>query len=116
MDLLDKKDLPQNFEYPQFFLEFVMRNVKNIEPWKIIEGAELKNRYEGVINRYHKIELIPFARRIDNDDVACWDSNHSGSIVIIHDFASHGWEQRKVFDNFNDWMRSVEEDIKEYDL
>lgn len=39
--------------------------------------------------------VIPFARRDDNDDIACFEVGKGKSVQIIHDFASEGFEQRK---------------------
>ena len=114
MNLFDKNQLPENFEYPLNFLTFIGENHMDLEPWVIMEGDYLKKRYEGIIKRYHKKNLIPFARRIDNDDIACWDSNHLNMVVIIHDFASAGWEQRQIYNNFDEWMQSVKNDIQNY--
>jgi hypothetical protein len=30
-------------------------------------------------------------------------------VVIVHDFASEGWEARDEFGNFWDWFRSIVE-------
>lgn len=38
--------------------------------------------------------LIPFAKRDDNDDIACFELGKGESVIIIHDFASHGFEDR----------------------
>ena len=50
--------------------------------------------------RYPKRILIPFARRGDNDDVACFELNKGDEVQIIHDFASGGYEQRNTYKSF----------------
>jgi hypothetical protein len=54
--------------------------------------------------------LVPFARREDNDDVACWEPM-SPRVVVIHDFASPGFEDRGGFADFNGWLRQAVEDL-----
>jgi hypothetical protein len=50
---------------------------------------------------------VPFARRQDNDDVACWDSD-GHDVAVVHDFATPGWEQRgHRFPNFTAWLRKA---------
>ena len=57
----------------------------NIEPWWIIDGDRLRNRFAGLRERYRERSLVPFAIRQDNDDVACWDTI-VGNVAIVHDF------------------------------
>ncbi|MFF1019960.1 hypothetical protein ACFYLI_19220, partial [Proteus mirabilis] len=54
--------------------------------------------------RYPNRNIIPFAHREDNDDVACWDKNSRHQVIIIHDFASEGYEYVGKFDSFWDWL------------
>jgi hypothetical protein len=116
--LLRDDELPTGFEYPRQFLRIVELGLMDLEPWWILEGKLLRGRWEGIQKRYPARRLIPFARRQDNDDVACFDLD-SGNISIIHDFASPGWEQRgvgKEFPTVYDWLRRAMEDLIEFDL
>lgn len=63
--------------------------------------------------RFPDRKLIPFARREDNDDVACWDLV-AGDVVLIHDFSSPGYEQRKRYADFYGWLREAIEDLIEH--
>ena len=45
--------------------------------------------------RYPNRKLIPFAKRVDNDDTACFEIGKGSKVQLIHDFASEGFEQRK---------------------
>lgn len=70
----------------------------------------------GLGERFPKRRLVPFARRIDSDDIACWDIAQSDKkVFVIHDYASPGWEQREEFPEFNDWFRKAIEDLIEYE-
>jgi len=108
--LLSVEDLPPGFEYPREFVRIVQLGLTNLEPWRIIEGERLLNRLLGLRGRYPNRTLVPFARRQDNDDVACWDIDE-GNVAVIHDFASEGWEQRVEFPDFNSWLRQAVEDL-----
>jgi hypothetical protein len=46
--------------------------------------------------------------------VACWDTD-AGRLVIVHDFASPGWERRSEFPDFYEWLRQAIEDFIEFD-
>ncbi|GHF35346.1 hypothetical protein GCM10010218_15720 [Streptomyces mashuensis] len=113
IQLLVAAELPEGFTYPPQFIRVVELGLTNLEPWWILDGEQLRGRVRGLRERYPKRKLVPFARREDNDDVACWDLEH-GDVVIIHDFASAGWEQSRRFAHFNDWLRRAVEDLIEF--
>ncbi|MCT2387964.1 hypothetical protein [Erwinia pyrifoliae] len=113
--LLDKDELPQWFSYPVEFNRIIGQGLLDFDPWIILENDRLRTRYEGVKQRYPKRELIPFARREDNDDIACWEVNKGGRVIIIHDFSGEGYENVKEFEDFWSWLRSALEATIEYD-
>lgn len=113
---LHASDLPAGFTYPPAFGRIVELGLTDLEPWVLLEGVTLADRFDGLRKRYAKRRLVPFARRIDNDDVAAWDLDKEGRVVIVHDFASPGWEHRGEFSTFYDWVRQAVEDLIEYDL
>ena len=113
--LINKSDLPEWFEYPNPFLKIVEQNLVDLSPWYILSKDLLKWRYNGLKERYPKQSLIPFAAKYDNDDVACWEQSNPEKVVIIHDFASEGWEKVMDFDNFWEWFRSAIEEMIEFE-
>lgn len=50
------------------------------------EGERLRVRFGGLKRYPTNRNIIPFAHREDNDDVACWDKNSRHQVIIIHDF------------------------------
>lgn len=115
VNLLAASELPDGFTYPQQFCRAVDLGLMNLEPWYLIEGEELHRTLKGLRERYQGRRLIPFARRQDNDDIACWEVHGESVIVVIHDFASPGWEQSGRFECFWDWFRQAVEDMIEFD-
>ncbi|WP_406079284.1 hypothetical protein [Micromonospora sp. NBC_00858] len=113
--LLGIDDLPPGFDYPQEFIRVVELGLTDLEPWFILDDDDLYDRHRGLRGRYPNRVLVPFARRIDNDDVACWDADRGGRVVIVHDFASPGWEHHADVGGFYDWLRQAVEDLIEYD-
>ncbi|MEV0638654.1 hypothetical protein AB0I77_27680 [Streptomyces sp. NPDC050619] len=106
-------ELPEGFDYPAEFIRVVELGLTDLEPWWIFDGDQLRRRAIGLRDRYPERRLVPFARRQDNDDVACWDLAR-GDVVVIHDLASPGWEQRERFPDFNAWLRQAVEDLIEH--
>ncbi len=115
MTLLEKEDLPDGFNYPSDFVRVVEQRLNNLTPWVIIFDDELKERNLGLKSRYKNRVLVPFARRLDNDDVACFDANRIASVLIVHDYAKEGWEERKRFTSFWDWFRQAVDDMIDHD-
>lgn len=113
--LLIEKELPAGFYYPDEFKRIVSQGLLDFDPWLILQGERLRIRFNGIKSRYPSRELIPFARREDNDDVACWEVNKPGKVIIIHDFAREGYENVQEIDSFWDWLRSALEATIEYD-
>lgn len=57
---------------------------------------------------------MPFATRQDNDDIACWDVG-IGRVVVVHDFASAGYEHVAEFDTFYAWFQQAVEDFVNFE-
>ncbi len=115
IELLDINDLPEWFTYPDDFLEKVRDGVIDIGPWQFLHGTWLQVRYAGIKKRFPDRSLIPFARRLDNDDIACRDQNQPTVICIVHDFCAPGWERREEFPSFHAWLLAAQEEAKDFD-
>ena len=102
---------PAWFCYPDEFVRVAETGLTDLRPWKLLDAPYVLSRMNGLKERYPDRDLVPFALRIDCDDVACWERDSSRKVVIIHDFASPGWEQQAVFESFWDWFRSAIEDF-----
>jgi hypothetical protein len=116
VEILTEEELPPGVSYPAAFRRLVDRGLLYFEPWFVLEGDQLRERLQGLRLRYPDRTLVPFARREDNDDVACFDATRPGRVVVIHDFAQPGWEQRAVLDDFAAWLRRALEDMITFDV
>lgn len=56
--------------------------------WYLMSKEQVEIRIKGLKERYPDRELMPFARRDDSDDIACFDTGKNNKVQIIHDFAS----------------------------
>lgn len=114
-ELLNLEELPEWFAYPDDFVRLLNSGITDIGPWQILQGQWLRVRCEGLKKRFPDRNLIPFARRLDSDDVACWDKRQPISVYIVHDFCAPGWEDRAEFGSFQAWYLAAQEDAKDYD-
>lgn len=92
---LDKSILPKGFSYPEPLLKILKLNIVDFNLWYIMDNKQMLLRYEGLKERYPNRVLIPFAKRDDNDDIACFEFEQGEKVQIIHDYASFGYEQKK---------------------
>lgn len=97
------------------FSRLLDQGLANLTPWHLMTDSEMTERVAGLKRRYPERELWPFARRQDRDDVACWEKGQPREVVVIHDFASAGYEQRQRYGSFWDWFRSAIEDMIEFE-
>ena len=101
------KNFYSEFRYPKEFLFIKNLNLLDLKVWYIMTDNQIIERLTGLMKRYPNRKLIPFARRDDCDDIACFELNNGGKIEIIHDFATDGWEQKEEFSDFWAWFKSA---------
>ncbi|MBF0298342.1 MAG: hypothetical protein HQK51_06455 [Oligoflexia bacterium] len=113
--LIGKEDIPSWFQYPPQFLRIIDQNLIDFDPWWILNAEDAKTWMNHLKKSYPNRELVPFAKRGDCDDIACWQKGSGNKIIIIHNFASPGWEERKTYETFWDWLRFAIETTIEHD-
>lgn len=108
--ILNTHDLHKDFKYPDAYLRVLKSGLTNLEPWFFLDAQGQHTALLGLRQRYPLKDYIPFVRRQDNDDIACFALNGS-HIVIVHGFASSGWEHRFISENFYDSLNMAVSDF-----
>ncbi len=111
MEVLHENDLPGWLVYPPEYLRVIAQGFVKIEPWYFLDKKLAAIRLDGLSKRYPGRQLFAFAARFDSDDIACWEKNSPGKILVIHDFAAPGYERRGEYGSFWDWFRVAIEDM-----
>lgn len=114
IESLEKKLGIDGFQYPDSFIKAIELNLLDFDLWYIMDEERVSNRLKGVTERYPNRKLIPFARRDDNDDIACFEVGKGEKVQIIHDFASEGYEQRNEYNDFWDWLKDAIDEMIEF--
>ena len=92
----------------------------NLDPWRLMSDNDADPAFSGANKRYPDRSVIPFARRGDNDDIACFiicdGEQEAGQVIIIHDFASPGYEVVARIKTFWGWFRyAIDEMIESHE-
>jgi len=78
------------------------------EGWQVLEPELAEKLATALRGRYPVRKVIPFARREDSDDVACIvvqdPERRTGSVLVVHDYASPGWEVEAEFIDVATWI------------
>ena len=100
-----------NYDYPEGYKKLKDLNLIDFEYWYFIPEYQLKNRFIGMSQRYPSRKYIPFARREDRDDIACFEYGKGNTVFIIHDYASAGFEERKSYNNIWEWVKDAIDEL-----
>lgn len=109
-EFLHAEDLDVSIHYPAGLARLFKQGLIDLTPWHLMDRDLAKRRLRGLRERYKRM-YVPFAWRQDNDDIACLDPERPDAVVIVHDFASEGFERRDEFASFWDWFRSAVEEM-----
>ncbi len=111
------KKCMKDMNIQESFLKIVNLNLADLDLWYLMTKEQAEIRITGLKSRYPERKLIPFAKRDDSDDIACFEVEKGNKVQIIHDFADAGYEQRKEYNCFWNWFKeAVEEMIKEDEI
>lgn len=102
------------YEYPEAYQKIVELNLVDFDVWYLIESEQATRRYYDLKERYPNRQLIPFARRDDSDDIACFEIGKGGKVELIHDFTTEGFEQRKEFQDLWEWVEFAVKEMSEF--
>ncbi|MHB8873471.1 MAG: hypothetical protein ACYC8T_07260 [Myxococcaceae bacterium] len=111
LNLLDADSAPPWFHYPKDYLRTVQQTLIDLSPWYLMDRDQVLERMKGLRERYSNRQLVPFARRDDNDDLACWEQDRGERVLLITDFSASGQEQRRVLPDFWAWFRAAVDDM-----
>jgi hypothetical protein len=114
MDVISRIDIDADVSLPEGLYRLAAQKLIDLTPWHIMPRDLAIKRMRGLRLRY-SARYVPFARRQDNDDLACIDPLTPAAIVIVHDFSQEGSERRESFASFWDWFRAAVEDMIAFD-
>jgi hypothetical protein len=112
-ELLRPEDLDIPVVLPVELQRLASQRLVLLTPWEIMGRDLARKRLAGLRSRYRR-PYVPFARRQDNDDLACILPDEPG-VIIVHDFSAEGHERVTSYGSFWDWFRAAVEDMIGFD-
>lgn len=79
----------------------------SIEPWVMLEEAEIESQTAWLRERRMERNLIAFARRLDTGAVACFDKGPDGSgkaVLVLEGFDAPGGATERRYGGFGEWF------------
>jgi hypothetical protein len=111
--------MKQNLSLPVLYYRMVECGVIELEPWALLRGSEQLQRAQHIDEVFPGWGVTPFARRTDNDEVACWTGR---SVVVIDDFDvlrdTGGAAARRAlaeYPSMDEWLIAAVRDFIEFD-
>lgn len=105
--------MPAAFRFPPEFASWVQQGGSTELSWWDTLDLEKREIWLGILRKwYPKRSLVPFAKFLASDDVACFDgADTSGNPIVhlVHSFADSGWEDRGSVPSFFHWLEDARE-------
>lgn len=95
----------------------IMTNLNSpLDPWYLLDQSQKSVASEQTLDGAQR-RLVSFARRSDNDDIACFRvtaQNEVDGVALVHGWVPGIGDQIvATYDTFWEWLKSVIDDIAE---
>lgn len=115
IELLRSDEVPGWFTYPTHFRSIVNQGLVDFHPWHMLPRENALIRLKWISQELPKLELVPFASRVDWGFDACFERGSGDSVMeIVAD--ERPYRVHKRFPSFEDWVRSAIEDTLTFEV
>jgi hypothetical protein len=111
--LLGDSEKPEWLEYPQQLVELVKSGKVDITPWHISEVDAVRIGRSHFARRVGR-DLVMFAYRQDQEDVACFEKGKGQMVMLVHDNCDSPYEHVGSYPTFADWLKAAEEESRDW--
>ena len=111
--LLSQNSRPNWLVYPHELEEGILKKKFDTPPWRILTVEDVESVRTGLLERYNR-DLVPFAHRQTNDDVACFERGSADRVHIIDCYTDPGREDVACYGSISDWFHEVERDQEDW--
>ena len=88
----------------------------SIEPWEMLDEAEIAAQTARTEARFPGRTLIAFAKRLDKDAVACFDKGPDGAgkaVLVLENLDSPDLTAERRYPGFSAWFDAALADIQD---
>ncbi len=110
--MIEKESLPALYD------QMVECGIIDLDPWGLLQGEMQHRRAQDIEKVFAGWGIILFARRTDNDDVACWTDS---KVVVIDDWDLI-WDENgprrlvaRKYGSMEEWFLAAARDFIEFD-
>jgi len=107
VEILNTDDFGVTFNYPDALERLVALKLINFDLWYLMSKEQSMVILRQMKMNCNRKDLIPFARRGDNEDVACFEIGNNEKVVVLRNCEHLGYRPRQVFDSVWDWFRDA---------
>ena len=111
--------MSDNSALPALYDHMIECGIVDLDPWAVLRGDVQSRRAQHIEQVFPGWGIIPFARRLDNDDVACWTGS---KVVVVDDWDvwpdENGAPKRHVareYASMEEWFLAAAQDFIEFD-
>lgn len=101
------EDFESMFQYPDELERLIALKLINFDLWYLMTKDQSVIFFEQLKKQCSCTDLIPFARRGDNDDIACFEIRNKERVVVLKNCEYLGYRPRQIFVSVWDWFRDA---------
>jgi len=106
-EILNTDDFELVFHYPDALERLIALKLINFDLWYLMTREQSEVILRQLKMNCNRKGLIPFARRGDNEDIACFEIGNNEKVVVLKTCEFLGYRPRQVFDSVWDWLRDA---------
>ena len=97
-EIFNTDGLEFDFDYPDGLERLIALKLINFDLWYLMSREQTIVILNQIGMNGNRRGLIPFARRGDNEDIACFEIVNNEKVVVLKNCEYLGYRQRQVFD------------------
>lgn len=106
-ELINAEEFEFDSNYPDALERLIALNLINFDLWYLMKREQAEDMIHKFKSREKEYKYIPFARRGDNEDVACFDYMNREKVVIFKQCDYLGYHPYKTYNSVWDWFRDA---------
>jgi len=106
-EILNTDGLNFIFNYPDALERLVALKLINFDLWYLMSAEQSRVILNQLKMNCNCKGLVPFARRGDNEDIACFEIENNEKVIVLKNCEYLGYRPRQVFDSVWDWFRDA---------